>query len=115
MNVEKKEIRVSKFCRVLIAGAFASFCSVSAWAESAGQWQSGKQIYEQVCSHCHETLVAPKILGRKMAQDYVAFVVQRGLRAMPAFRPTDFNDQDMAKLTSFIQSGQSVKREGEHP
>jgi mono/diheme cytochrome c family protein len=115
MNVEKKEIPVSKSCRLLIVGAFASLCSVSTWAESAGQWQSGKQIYEQVCSHCHESLVAPKILGRKMAQDYVAFVVQRGQRAMPAFRPTDFNAQDMAKLTAFIQSGQSFMREGAQP
>lgn len=115
MNVEKKEFRVSKSCQLLIAAAFTSLFSVSAWAESAGQWQSGKQIYEQVCSHCHETLVAPKILGRKMAQDYVAFVVQRGLRAMPAFRPTDFNAQDMAKLTAFIQSSQPFKREGELP
>jgi 4-cresol dehydrogenase (hydroxylating) cytochrome subunit len=115
MNVEKKEIRVSKSWQLLIAAAFTTLCSISAWAESAGQWQSGEQIYVQVCSHCHETLVAPKILGRNMKQDYVAFVVQHGLRAMPAFRPTDFNDRDMAKLTSFVQSALPFNREGVHP
>jgi mono/diheme cytochrome c family protein len=75
-----------------------------AQAQSAGHWGTGENIYVKVCSRCHETHVAPRILGRNLPPAYVREVVMHGLRAMPAFRPTDFNEAELQSLTQLVQT-----------
>lgn len=73
-------------------------------AQSAGQWETPARIYDKVCVYCHETTVAPPLLGRNLEPDYVRLVVLSGLRAMPAFRPTDFSEDELIALGRFVQT-----------
>ena len=73
-------------------------------AQAAGQWESPAKIYDKVCAWCHETAVAPVLLGRELSPDYVRLAVSRGLGAMPAFRPTDFSDGELDALGRFVQT-----------
>ena len=84
----------------LILGALVC---LPAAGQSAGQWRSAENIYGKVCARCHETHVAPRLLGRDLQPEYVRYVVLHGLRAMPAFRPTDFSEDELAALGRLVQ------------
>jgi mono/diheme cytochrome c family protein len=86
-----------------------------AWAQAAGQWKDAAQIYERICAYCHEANVGPKLLGRRMTEEYVGHIVQSGLRAMPAFRPTDLNAAEVAALGKFINQSKAGDGKGEVP
>jgi 4-cresol dehydrogenase (hydroxylating) cytochrome subunit len=72
------------------------------WAQAAGQWRDAKQMYAQTCAYCHGAGVAVELLGSGLPPEYIASVIRNGLRAMPAFRPSDFNDADIAALVEMI-------------
>lgn len=71
-------------------------------AKAAGQWHGPDEIFAQVCGLCHTTGVGPELRGRHLDQTYVIGVVRRGLRAMPAFPPTEFSDTELAALADMI-------------
>lgn len=77
----------------------------TAQSAAAGQWKSSEQIYGSTCAYCHETHVAPRLFGRRLAPEYVKHVVQSGQRAMPAFRPTDFTAAELDALARMIAAG----------
>ncbi|MDQ7747287.1 c-type cytochrome [Hydrogenophaga pseudoflava] len=85
----------------VLALSFA-LCGPAA-AQSAGQWRSAEAIYGKVCARCHETHVAPRLLGRKLPAAYVRQTVLTGMRAMPAFRPTDFSEEELAALGRLVE------------
>lgn len=87
----------------MLAIALALTASI-ARGQSAGQWEAPARIYDKVCAYCHETAVAPALLGRNLEPGYVRLVVSRGLGAMPAFRPTDFSDGELDALGRFVQA-----------
>jgi len=93
-----------------VVASLALFGPAIAFAQAAGQWKDGVQIYERVCSYCHESPVAPQILGRNIPELYVMNVVRGGLRAMPAFRPTDFSEAELAALARFIHESKVESR-----
>lgn len=72
------------------------------WAQAAGQWRDAQQMYAQTCAYCHGAGVAVELRGSGLPPEYVAAVIRNGLRAMPAFRPSDFNDADIAALVEMI-------------
>lgn len=72
------------------------------WAQAAGQWRDAKQMYAHTCAYCHGAGVAVELRGRGLPPEYIASVIRNGLRAMPAFRPSDFNDADIAALAEMI-------------
>ena len=72
------------------------------WAQAAGQWRDAQQMYAYTCAHCHGAGVAVELRGSGLPPEYIAFVIRNGLRAMPAFRPSDFNDADIAVLVDMI-------------
>lgn len=84
-----------------------------AQAYSAGQWGSGEKIYAKVCSLCHDTSVAPSLFGRNLSGAYIREVVLGGRGPMPAFRPTDFNDQELESLSLFLQTQKEGRRRGQ--
>lgn len=88
---------------VALLAMAAALPGLPAHAQSAGQWGSPGKIYDKVCAYCHETTVAPRLLGRDLSPDYVRLVVSSGLRAMPAFRPTDLSDAELDALAAFVQ------------
>lgn len=67
------------------------------------EWRDGAEVYVKVCGYCHEGQVGPRILGRELPSAYTRSVVRNGNRAMPAFRPSEIDDESLAKLAEFIQ------------
>ena len=109
--------------RIQILAVLASACSVSAAADAP----PGKQIFERHCAACHAATVgAPgtQQLGwtrgkefalleerKDLQADYVRFVVRRGLFAMPPFRPTEIDDDQLGQLADYLaRSGRRSKR-----
>lgn len=72
------------------------------WAQAAGQWRDAQQMYAQTCAYCHGAGVAVELRGSGLSPAYIAAVIRNGSRAMPAFRPSDFNDADIAALAEMI-------------
>lgn len=67
------------------------------------KWRDGAEVYSKVCGYCHEGQVGPRILGRELPPEYTRGVVRNGNRAMPAFRPSEIDDESLAKLAEYIQ------------
>lgn len=87
----------------LLAGA--ALGSGNAMAE---YWQDGRQVYDKVCSHCHEHGVGPTIKGRQLPAEYVQRVVRFGNRAMPSFRPSEIDPATLADLARVINGSTTV-------
>jgi len=97
MNVPSKVAVVA--CAVLLPAL--------GWAQAAGQWRDAKQMYTHTCAYCHGAGVAVELRGSGLPPEYIASVIRNGLRAMPAFRPSDFNDADIAALVAMITTSQA--------
>lgn len=78
----------------------------------------GKAVFERHCAHCHgpgaeapgSTQLA-RTRGERLAllterEDlpavYIEFVVRNGLRAMPAFLPSDLTEAQLEALTTYL-------------
>ncbi len=94
MNVPSRVAVVA--CAVLLPGL--------GWAQAAGRWRDAQQMYTQTCAYCHGAGVAVELRGGSLPPEYIAFVIRNGLRAMPAFRPSDFNDADITALVEMIST-----------
>lgn len=83
---------------LLLVGALTGGANASTEAR-----RDGVQVYEKVCSHCHEAGVGPAIKGRNLPTAYIEHVVRFGNRAMPSFRPSEIDAvalSDVARLVS---------------
>ncbi|MEO8992289.1 MAG: cytochrome c [Nitrosospira sp.] len=87
----------------------AGFVADAAWAapekvRAPGfAWKDGVEVYTKVCAYCHEGgPVGPQIRGRELPAAYIRTVVRNGLRAMPAFRASEIDDESLAKLADYI-------------
>jgi mono/diheme cytochrome c family protein len=71
---------------------------------AAGQWDSPKQMYQATCAGCHagSMPIAPELLGRKLAVEYVTFLVRHGKAGMPPFKETEYSDADVKALAQWI-------------
>jgi len=94
----------------LLAVAFA--------ASVAAEGLTGKEVFDKQCVHCHGdsneavgTLQLARTRGKDKAllterndltADYVQFVVRHGLKAMPAFVPSDLTDAQLQALTEYL-------------
>jgi len=58
--------------------------------------------YGETCAYCHGSNVGPIILGRHLPADMIKGTVRAGRGAMPAFRPTEISDADLAALADWI-------------
>ena len=84
-------------------------------AQAAGEWRNARQMFDATCAYCHGAGVAEELRGSDLPPEYVGFVIRDGLRGMPAFRPSDFSDADIAALVAMITSSPKpeAKKEGE--
>ncbi len=86
------------------------FATSSAWSaqdekSSPGfAWKDGAEIYAKICAYCHEAHVGPQIRNRDLPAAYIRAVVRNGNRAMPAFRPSEIDDESLVKLADFISN-----------
>jgi len=80
------------------------------WAQAAGEWRDGEHAYQKICHYCHDTGVGPVLKGRKLDVDYIRYVVRHGQRAMPAFRPSELDAKDLARLARTIHDSPRDKK-----
>lgn len=71
---------------------------------SGPSWKNGEQVYRSACIYCHESPVAPELLGRELPPPLITTIVRSGLRAMPAFRAAEIDDQALADLAEYIST-----------
>ena len=73
-------------------------------ALSPAGWQDGAHVYANVCAHCHDTGVAPAILGRQYPAVIAAFLVRNGNRAMPAFRAAEIDETALEQVAEYVST-----------
>lgn len=61
-------------------------------------------VYAKVCGYCHGRNIGPILLGRKLPADMVSLVVREGRNGMPAFRPTEVSNAELAALAKWIST-----------
>jgi mono/diheme cytochrome c family protein len=73
-------------------------------AQDNAQWQTGKNLYEKVCGHCHkpEVGVGTPIQGRELPPEYVKYIVRNGFNAMPAFPSSYIDDASLELVAKYI-------------
>jgi mono/diheme cytochrome c family protein len=79
----------------------------SAWsapqqAEQGFAWKDGAEVYKKVCALCHDTGVAPVVLGRGHDPLFIQLIVRNGSRAMPAFRASEIDDHSLEQLAEYV-------------
>jgi mono/diheme cytochrome c family protein len=94
---------------LLLAAVLGALGAGVARAQPAGEtprtaagWRAGAEVYAKVCRYCHESGVAPVLLGRKLPAPVIAVFVRNGSRAMPAFRSAEIDDAALAQLGEYI-------------
>lgn len=70
-----------------------------------------ERIYRQVCAYCHGHNVAPLIRGRGLDPATVEYFVRHGNGAMPAFKPTEISNQELAALAKWVSASKADPKE----
>lgn len=119
-SAQRQAVSVTFFAAILV-GAVALQAAppsqsttaetVNHQAYSAGQWKDSEQIYQTFCVACHGTGIGPIILGREYPAQAVAVFVRNGAYTMPAFTPSEINDQELNALGQWIQDSAAPKDE----
>ena len=102
--------------RSLAAGCLLA--AVLAGAGAGAQESAGEAQFNRHCVHCHGpgvesvgTVQLARTRGADfalltertdLAAPYIEFVVRNGLKAMPAFVPSDLTADDLAALTEYL-------------
>lgn len=86
---------------VLACVALAAAQAVIAEQHAPGP---GEHVYTKVCSYCHEAGIGPQIRGRELPPSYIQHVVRYGFRAMPAFRPSEIDEQALAGVVEWVST-----------
>jgi mono/diheme cytochrome c family protein len=84
---------------------------------AAGAEPTGKEIFDQYCSHCHGPGDAPATVqlsrtrGKEkglltartdLAPEYIEYIVRHGLKSMPPFVPSDLTEAKLKALVAFL-------------
>lgn len=87
---------------LVMAGEGQGWANTQAVTEKGRTWSNGPEVYEKVCALCHEAKVGPPLRGRGLAPIYIQIVVRNGLRAMPAFRISEIDDETLEEVAEFL-------------
>jgi mono/diheme cytochrome c family protein len=71
-------------------------------AQSAGEWRDASHLYSSSCTYCHDTGVGPNLRGVGWPKEYVAVRVRMGYQAMPAFKPSEISEAEIAALAAWL-------------
>jgi mono/diheme cytochrome c family protein len=85
--------------------------SVAATPPPSATPRSGELVYQQSCGYCHGRNVGPVIRGRALPQDYIRQMVRQGQNAMPAFRPSEISEPELAAVAAFIAKSKADSKE----
>ena len=83
----------------------------------------GKQLFRRYCAECHDpgfghpgTQMLEQLRGKSLSileqrtdlkPEYIEFVVRHGLWEMPAYRPAEIDDAQLAQLARYLTSPKS--------
>lgn len=99
---------------LLVAGALAA-CLLptvaGAEAPPSATPRAAEKVYADSCGYCHGRNVGPVILGRALPVPAIEAVVRGGLRAMPAFRPTEISDAELAAVAAWVSASPANPQE----
>lgn len=70
-----------------------------------------ERVYRQVCGYCHGHNVAPIIRGRQLDPAAIEYFVRHGNGAMPAFKPTEISNQELAALAKWVSASKADPEE----
>ena len=68
-------------------------------------------IYDRVCGYCHGHDIGPVLRGRELPPETIAYFVRHGAGAMPAFKPTEITDTELAALAQWISTSKADPKE----
>ncbi len=91
--------RACVFLLLLTSGLLSGNLS----ANAAGQWRDGRQVYVKICHYCHDTNIGPVIKGTDKPVEYIRYIVRNGLRAMPAFRGAEIDENALKLLADYVK------------
>ena len=100
------------------AGIAAFVALIAAAVPAAAADLAGKELFDRHCVHCHGagdemtgTLQLARTRGKDKAllterddlpAEYIRMIVRQGLKAMPAFVPSDLTDAQLQVLADFL-------------
>ena len=73
--------------------------------------RSAEKLYASTCGYCHGRNVGPVILGRSLPVPAIEAVVRNGLNAMPAFRPSEISDAELAAVAAWVSTSTANPQE----
>ncbi len=85
-----------------ITATILSSFSVTLFADAADKWRDETHIYASICHYCHDTGVAPVLMGRQLPVEYIEHRARNGYNAMPAFKPSEMSVTDLKALAQWI-------------
>lgn len=103
-----------QFIRTLaLVGAGAALLPLAARADAppSATPRSAEKVYASTCGYCHGRNVGPVILGRGLPAPAIEAMVRNGLNAMPAFRPTEISDAELAAVAAWISNSPANPQE----
>jgi len=80
-------------------------------AKPAYTGRAPQDVYRVTCGYCHGHNVGPLILGRKLPAATIQAMVRAGRGAMPAFRPTEITNAELAALAQWIEKSKANAKE----
>ena len=98
---------------VALGGLAVAAIAVSSSSAASAQTAERKpeKVYATVCGYCHGHNVGPIIRGRNISPPVIAAMVRSGNGAMPAFKPTEISDAELAALARWIQASDKDPKE----
>lgn len=78
---------------------------------SAPALREPERVYRETCGYCHGHNVAPLIRGRGLDPAAIEYFVRHGNGAMPAFKPTEISNQELAALAKWISASKADPKE----
>ncbi len=73
--------------------------------------RSAEKVYASTCGYCHGRNVGPVILGRGLPVPAIEAMVRNGLNAMPAFRPSEISDAELAAVAAWVSNSPANPQE----
>ena len=107
--------------RRVLLGVLVVPAAVSVSSVAASEPREPKQVYDQVCAHCHEPAygVGPVITqkvpesSREGRAAFIRTMVRHGNAAMPSFRKAEISDPELKALAEALARGEFANKDGE--
>ena len=68
-------------------------------------------LYARTSGYCHGHNVGPLIRGRNLSPAIIEYFVRNGNGAMPAFKPTEITNAELAALAQWLSTSEADPRE----